>query len=224
MAKNMEKENIGNPKGTWGGARPGAGRPRNDSESFSFRAGGEVARRLRAMEGRTSFIVGCIEEHLERDRVMAADAAAMADDIPAIGQRLRPGTSLVGWVSQQIVAGYPIGLDSESAEMVDIAECLGIDSDTDFVMKVSGESMIEDGILDGDLILVDSSRREVSPSDIAVCEVDGQYTVKHVVRTSDGGYRLMPANPAYHPIEVRPGDAFSIRGVVKSAFHSFVRR
>ncbi len=67
-----------------------------------------------------------------------------------------------------------------------------------FALRVKGESMIEAGILDGDLVLV-RSQPKAEPGEIVVAMVDGEVTVKYY-RPEGGRIRLEPANPAMRPI------------------------
>lgn len=73
----METEN----KKRRGGARPGAGRPRNDSQYFNFRVGGEVAWAICEQENRSAFIADCIREHIE------AEHKALAFEFPMVWWR-----------------------------------------------------------------------------------------------------------------------------------------
>ena len=84
-----------------------------------------------------------------------------------------------------------------------------------FFFRVSGVSMVDADMDEGDIIIVD---RAVQPYDDckAVCYIDGEYTVKRI-EIRDGGVRLMPANqnnPSYRPIEVTAENDFMVWGVV----------
>jgi SOS regulatory protein LexA len=81
-----------------------------------------------------------------------------------------------------------------------------------FALRVRGTSMVDDGILDGDYLVVES-RAEVRDGQTVVAEVDGHATVKRLYRESDGTIRLQPANDRLLPLVVR-GDRVRIRGVV----------
>jgi repressor LexA len=81
-----------------------------------------------------------------------------------------------------------------------------------FVLKVVGDSMIEEGILDGDFVVV--RRRETAENgQTVVALVDGGATVKRYYRRG-GSVALHPANPAMAPIEVGEEQDFHIEGVV----------
>ena len=82
-----------------------------------------------------------------------------------------------------------------------------------FFARVKGLSMIEDGVDDGDLLIIDKS---AEPYDgcLAVCFVDGEFTLKKY--KSMGDYALlMPANKAFQPIRVDENNQFAIWGIVR---------
>ena len=81
-----------------------------------------------------------------------------------------------------------------------------------FALKVRGDSMCEAGILDGDVVIVES-RPTAESGQTVVAEIDGEATVKRFHRERGGRIRLQPANERYEPILVRERDV-AIRGVV----------
>ena len=87
-----------------------------------------------------------------------------------------------------------------------------------YLIRVRGESMIEAGIASGDILIVDKSNREPLDNQVALCELNGEYTVKYVSRR-DGRLCLVPANKDYPVIEVNAGDDFSVWGVVTYIIH-----
>lgn len=111
----------------------------------------------------------------------------------------------------RVAAGAPI-------EAVETNDTLTIPEDfvrrphNAFALRVQGESMIGDGILDGDFIVVE--RRPVADNgETVVAVVDGDATVKKMYRERGGKVRLQPANPQMEPIMVKEKD-LEIRGVV----------
>ena len=84
---------------------------------------------------------------------------------------------------------------------------------------MSCDSMTGDGIGDGDLLVVD---RSVAPYDgcIAICYVDGEFTVKRV-RLEKGCAWLMPSNPKYQPIRVDADNEFLVWGIVRHVIKTF---
>jgi repressor LexA len=115
----------------------------------------------------------------------------------------------------RVAAGTPIGAGGEFAD-ADIERHLLLDRamffpTPDYLLKVQGDSMIDDGIFDGDLIAV--HRTNVAENgQIVVARVDGEITVKRFQRDSRR-ITLLPRNPDYAPILV-PADAdFAIEGL-----------
>lgn len=88
----------------------------------------------------------------------------------------------------------------------------------DFLLRVEGDSMIEDGILDGDLVGV-QRQAEALNGQTVVARLEGEVTIKRFERTAKG-IRLLPRNPAYAPIEVSGTQDFIIEGI----FCGLVRR
>lgn len=123
----------------------------------------------------------------------------------------RPGTiPILG----PIAAGRPIFADENLEGSLAADPFLVREPDETFALRVEGDSMTGDGILEGDYILV----RKGPTADrgkIVVALLDDEATVKHYVPGEDC-VQLVASNPAYAPIEVRPGDGrrFEILGTV----------
>lgn len=88
----------------------------------------------------------------------------------------------------------------------------------DYLLEVQGDSMLEDGIHDGDLVGV-QRLPEARTGQIVVARLDGEVTIKRFEQAAQG-IRLLPRNPAYQPIEVGPGRDLVIEGI----FCGLVRR
>ncbi len=84
--------------------------------------------------------------------------------------------------------------------------------DNTFCLRVKGESMVDEGIRDGDYIIVEG-REVANPGETVVALIGDEATVKKYYREPDGRIRLQPANPSMEPIYV-PEDNLRIRGVV----------
>ena len=117
----------------------------------------------------------------------------------------------------RVAAGAPIEPD------LDHHDTFTLDSRTfmrvpDYLLRVNGDSMIDDGIFDGDLVGILQSA-EARDGQIIVARLDGEVTIKRLER-GDDQLRLLPRNPAYQPIIVRPDQDFAIEGV----FCGLVRR
>ena len=81
-----------------------------------------------------------------------------------------------------------------------------------FYARVKGDSMIDDGINDGDMLLIDRSL-SATEGTLAVCALEGEFTLKRIHRDGDKLF-LMPANANFKPIEVTADQEFTIWGVV----------
>jgi repressor LexA len=88
-----------------------------------------------------------------------------------------------------------------------------------FVLRVKGNSMIQDGIWDGDYIIVEE-RPSAQNGETVVALVNGEATVKKFYRGRDGKVRLVPANDSMAPIVVRAKDV-TIRGVVVAVMRKY---
>jgi len=86
------------------------------------------------------------------------------------------------------------------------------DTEATFFARVNGDSMQGAGMDDGDLLVIDKSI-EAYDGCIAVCFVDGEFTVKRVQKEKDR-IVLMPENPKYRPIEISGENSLVIWGVV----------
>lgn len=110
----------------------------------------------------------------------------------------------------RVAAGRPIGAaaDFEGQRLYDRATFF---PQPDYLLRVKGDSMIGDGILDGDLIAV--KRMSVAENgQIVIARVDGEITVKRLQRTKTG-IRLLPRNPDHAPIEIARDADFAIEGL-----------
>lgn len=118
-----------------------------------------------------------------------------------------------------IVAGFPIPLDNEErAQDIELLKMLCPNPESSYLIRVEGDSMIDAGIESGDIVIVDKSNRTPSESEVAVCEFNGEYTLKRFVKRNGCGW-LVPANPDYPEIKVTPDDSFSIWGTVTYIIH-----
>lgn len=97
----------------------------------------------------------------------------------------------------EVAAGAPITAEQEYLEMLPLPESF-VGSGEHFILNVRGSSMIDIGILDGDMVVV--RRQETADNgEIVVAMIDGEATVKRFYR-ENGGFRLQPENAAMEPI------------------------
>jgi len=128
----------------------------------------------------------------------AATVAGVADDalrLPVLGR---------------VAAGAPIGADIGSDDYV-LLDRVFFSPAPDYLLKVQGDSMREEGIFDGDLIGVHRTP-EARPGQIVVARIDDEITVK-LFKPARDHIRLLPRNPDYAPIEVWPDQDFAIEGL-----------
>jgi len=109
-----------------------------------------------------------------------------------------------------VAAGHPIEA-LEGNDTIDVPENLVRKRDS-YALRVTGSSMMDEGILDGDVIVLEE-RPSPGNGDVVVASIDGEATVKRFYREKNGNVRLQPANPKFKPIIVRGGD-LEIRGAV----------
>lgn len=121
----------------------------------------------------------------------------------------------VPMASAPVAAGFPSPADDHMEPPLDLNRSLVRNPAATFFARVSGDSMKDDCICDGDLLVVDKSVEPYNDC-VAVCFLDGEFTLKRVKLTGDK-IVLMPANKRFKPIEINPEDDFSIWGVVMYA-------
>jgi repressor LexA len=110
----------------------------------------------------------------------------------------------------QVAAGVPIGADIGSDQVVLMDRAL-FSPAPDYLLKVKGDSMRDEGIFDGDLIGVHRTR-DARNGQIVVARIDDEITVK-LLKLGRDRIRLLPRNPDYAPIEVLPDQDFAIEGL-----------
>lgn len=118
-----------------------------------------------------------------------------------------------------IVAGFPSPAEDFLDLSIDLNKYLIKNKSATFYGRVKGNSMIDVGISEGDLLIIDKS---IEPQDgkIAVVFLNGEFTVKKL-KVQDNRCWLMPANDNFQPIEVLPDNQFVIWGVVIHVIKSF---
>lgn len=116
------------------------------------------------------------------------------------------------YADEGIQAGFPSPAQDYISESIDLNRELIRHPASTFYGRVSGDSMIGDGIEPGDILVIDRSI-EPSDGDLAVCSLDGDFTLKRIA-LSDGNVRLIPSNEAFDPILVTQDSQFEVWGVV----------
>ena len=118
------------------------------------------------------------------------------------------------WLAEEgVSAGFPSPADDFKETRISLDRELVKNKEATFYARVSGDSMVGAGLDDGDLLVID---RSLNPENgkIAVCLVDGEFTVKRIKKEKNKLY-LMPENKQYKPIELKEENELIIWGVVE---------
>lgn len=121
-------------------------------------------------------------------------------------------TSGLQFFEGRIQAGFPSPAQGEYPDTIDLNRELITNPAATFCARVIGNSMVDAGINEGDLLIID---RSITPHEgcIAVCFLDGDFTVKRLNVRDDGIY-LTPANSSYPEMKVNECSDFQVWGVV----------
>lgn len=111
-----------------------------------------------------------------------------------------------------IPAGFPSPAEDYIEQRLDLNKELITNESATFYARVKGDSMTMAGISSGDILVIDRSRTAVHGS-IVVCLIDGEFTVKRLEKHGEN-YFLVPENPGYQPIPIRPENDVTLWGVV----------
>jgi len=122
-------------------------------------------------------------------------------------------------IGSKITAGFPSPADDFLDLSIDLNEELVKNKASTFYGRVKGESMKDAGINDGDLLIIDKSL-EPQNNKIAVCFIDGEFTVKRIKFTKDVCW-LVAENEAYAPIKATKDNDFLIWGIVIHVIKTF---
>ena len=116
-----------------------------------------------------------------------------------------------------IAAGFPTQEEEQETDAITLDEYLVKNLDRTYMLTVRGDSMIDAGIMPGDIVLVEKGPKP-NQNDIVVARVDEEWTLKYYVR-DNAGVRLEPANPKYKFI--RPLRSLEIGGVVRAVIRKY---
>lgn len=116
------------------------------------------------------------------------------------------------YVESGIQAGFPSPAQDYIDESIDLNRELIKHPAATFFGRVSGDSMIDEGIEEGDILVIDKSLEPMN-DDLAVCCIDGEFTLKRI-SIKENRILLLPSNPTFKPIEVVADNQFVIWGIV----------
>lgn len=127
-----------------------------------------------------------------------------------------PGTAMeLPLAESRVSAGFPSPADDYTEMSLDLNRELVRNPASTFFARVRGVSMEGEGIRDGDLLVIDRAA-EIRDGVLAVCCIDGEFTLKRVQRDREAGcIWLVPANPDYEPLRVTGENDFRIWGIVR---------
>lgn len=118
----------------------------------------------------------------------------------------------IPFIKEGVSAGFPSPAADFMETNIDLNTELSENPLATFYIKVKGNSMIDAGINDKDVLVVDRSL-EPQNNKIAICFIDGEFTVKRIQKEKDCLY-LMPENPNYPPIKVTEENELIVWGIV----------
>ena len=122
-------------------------------------------------------------------------------------------------VGTRVRAGFPSPADDYIEDRLDLNEHLVAHPNATFYVRVSGESMVNAGIQDGDILVVDRSL-DARHDDIVIATLEGEFTVKRLVYRGSNPW-LVPCNPVFSDIQLTEDMDTVIWGVVISVIHKF---
>lgn len=126
------------------------------------------------------------------------------------------------YADEGIRAGFPSPAQDYISQVIDLNKELIKHPSTTFYGRVTGDSMKDAGLSSGDILIIDKSL-EPKTGDVAVCYIDGEFTVKYI-RIETNVIWLIPANEAYEPIKVTAENDFMIWGIITYSIKNHTRR
>lgn len=126
---------------------------------------------------------------------------------------------LASFLGNRVCAGFPSPADDLGAQRIDLTQVLITHPQATYFLRARGHSMIEAGIFDNDILVVD---RAVKPrhNHVVVAIVDGDLTVKYFYQRA-GRMKLKAANPTFPDIVPKEGQTIEVWGVVTSTIKQF---
>jgi DNA polymerase V len=192
---------MNNNKNAHGGLRAGAGRKLNSGIY------GEATKVIRVPESKVVDI---------QRYIIQPQSGNVADII-----KTNPSLSYqpLDLFEHKVPAGFPSPADDHIEKKLDLNDYLIKQKEATFFVRIKGDSMIDAGIHDNDIVIVDKSQK-ASNGDIVLASIDGDFTVK-LLSSYKSKYRLLAANEKYKPIEINESMQFEVWGVVTGAVRKF---
>ncbi len=147
--------------------------------------------------------------------------------VELLGVESEPMRVQVPFYEEGINAGFPFPPSDFASDSIDLNRELLRSPETTFCGRIRGDSMENAGIHDGDIVVIDRALAW-SSGDIVVVYLNGEFTIKRLVRRSGGGdsnhWYLQPANDSYSDIPLEPSDEVRVWGTVTYVIHSLHHR
>jgi SOS regulatory protein LexA len=128
---------------------------------------------------------------------------------------LERGAKLLGLVE----AGFPSAAEEELLDVMSFDDYLLPNKESSYILKVKGDSMIEAGIQEGDMVIVER-RQTYKPGQIVVASINGEFTLKYL-RKSARGFYLEPANKDFKPIYPKDGETLTVEAVATGVVRKY---
>jgi len=123
------------------------------------------------------------------------------------------GVRLLGLVE----AGFPSAAEEELLDVMDFDEFLTPNKEASYILRVKGDSMIDAGIREGDMVIAER-RAQYKVGEIVIAMVDGEYTMKYL-RKKGNEYYLEAANDKYP--DIHPTESFKVEAVVTGVVRKY---
>lgn len=192
-----------------GGAREGAGRRVG---SGKFREPTRVVR------------IPTSQEPVIKDFLMAYQKKRLSIDLGGVSNFELPSPHRMSLslplYSSKVSAGFPSPAEEHVEQRLNPNDFLIEQEDATFFVTIQGYSMIDVGLLPGDKVVVDRSKKP-KLGNIVLAVINGEFTIKTLAKSKSGTPRLLPANKDFKPIEIKEEMQFEIWGVVTGSFRRF---
>ena len=128
----------------------------------------------------------------------------------------------VTYMISKVSAGFPSPADDYLENNLNLDKLLIKNRPSTFLIRAGGDSMINIGIYDGDILIVDRSL-DAKSKDIVIASIFGELTVKKLILDVHGNPQLKSENELYSNIEIKNKEDLIIWGVVTSVIHQFIK-
>lgn len=147
------------------------------------------------------------------DKLIEQELLAKDEQGKLLPGRMMRGVPILGTVA----AGFPSAAEEELCDTLSLDEWLVPHRESTFLLKVTGDSMEEAGIIDGDLVLAERGAQP-SSGDIVIAQIDNEWTMKYFVRAG-AKVVLRPGNSKYP--ELVPRNELKIAAIVRGVIRKY---